>query len=257
VGSLGPRAVLGVVREARAGSGELKPLVVGGARELVPLLARELRAGGEPGAVREQGPLEGAAALVWIGPPDEDALRRAARAGTPIVGLSEGESLPYVLDSDLVRLAPGRGLPLEELAAALARALGAHGAGLAARLPVLRGAVVEELISACARRNGLIAAAVFVPGADLPVLTLNELRLVLRLAVAHGEEIGPGRIPELLGVLGAGFGSRRLARSLCASVPVAGFALKGAVAYSATRAIGEAARKRFATIDRVSVRQGT
>jgi uncharacterized protein (DUF697 family) len=247
MGTLGVRSLIGVAREARAGSGDARPLVLAGARELVPLLAKELRAGGDASAVAEHGPYDRAAALVWIGPPEEEALRAAARAGLPIVALSEGRSIPYVLDSDLVLLEPGKGLPVEAIARAVARALTADGVGLAARLPVLRPAVIEELIESCARRNGLIAATVFVPGADLPLLTLNELRLVLRVALANGGAPGLRQAPELLAVIGAGFGSRRLARGLVELVPVAGFVLKGAVAYGATRAVGEAARARFAT----------
>ena len=255
--SLGVRSLLALAREARAGAGETRPLALGGARELVPLLAKELRAGGEAGAVAENGDVEGAAGLVWIGPADEELLRRAARARVPIVGVSDGSSLPYVLDTDLVRLAPGRGLPVEEIARRLARALGARGVGLAARLPVLRAAVVGQLVESCARRNGMIAAAVFVPGADLPILTLNELRMVMRVALAQGDEMGLGRLPELIGVLGAGLGSRRLARGLCGSIPFAGFACQGAVAYAATKAIGETARVRFGSASGLSVRPGT
>src|SRR5579871_6304047 len=107
-----PRALFGVVREVRAAAGAPAPLVIAGARELVPLLARELRAGGEDGAIVEQGPIEGASALVWLGPADEERLRQASRAGLAIVGVSEGESLPYVLDTDLVRVPPGEGLPV-------------------------------------------------------------------------------------------------------------------------------------------------
>lgn len=243
--SLGPRALLGLLREARAGTGDRRPLVVAGSRELVGLLARELRAGGEAGAVLEQGPVEGAAALVWIGPPGEESLHAASEAGIAIVGVTDGASLPYVLDTDLVVLAPGRPLPVSEIARTLARLLGHDGVGLAARLPALRGAVLDELIQTAARRNGLIAAAVWVPGADFPVLTLNQLRLVIRIALASGRELGLRRLPELAGVLGAGLGSRALARRAYALVPVAGFACKAAVAYGATRAIGEAARSRF------------
>ena len=52
-GKLRPLAVLAVLRELKRGAGDERPLGVAGARELVPLLARELRAGGEPGAVVE------------------------------------------------------------------------------------------------------------------------------------------------------------------------------------------------------------
>jgi uncharacterized protein (DUF697 family) len=241
---LGPLSLLSVVRELRRGAGDTRPLAVAGAPELVPLLARELRVGGDASAVVEQR-VEGAAALVWVGAPDEDALKRAARARVPIVALTEAESVPYVLATDLVRAEPGRGFPVEEIARAVARRLGEDGTALAARLPVLRGAVCDELIRSFSKRNGIVSAAVFVPGVDLPVLTLNQIRLVLRIALAHGEEVDGRRALELLGVVGAGFGFRTVARELLDFVPVAGWALKGAIAYAGTRAVGEAAVRYF------------
>jgi uncharacterized protein (DUF697 family) len=239
-------ALLRAVKDVRKGAGGDRPVAVGGARELMPLLAKELRAGGDDGAVTE-GARSGAAALVWIGPADEKALRAASRAGTPIVGVTEGESLPYVLDTNLVRLAPGKGLPVAEIAEALARVLGHEGAGLAARLPVLREPVIDALIAACARQNGLIGVAVFVPGVDMPILTMNEVRLVLRIALASGRELDSGLWPEVLAVVGAGFGLRRVATELLDLVPLAGWAVKGGVAFTGTKAIGEAARQRFAS----------
>ena len=242
---LGPLALLSLFREARTGAGDRRPLAVAGARELVPLLARELRAGGDASAVVE-GTVEGVAAVVWLGKPEEDQLRRAARAGTPVVAASDEQSLPYVLESDIVRVPAGQGFPLDEIASALARRLGENGVALAARLPVLRPAVCDALIASASKRNALVAAAVFVPGVDMPILTLNQARLVLRIALAHGETVDTARLPELLGVLGAGFGFRAAARELLDAVPVAGWALKGGVAYAGTRAIGEAAVRYFA-----------
>src|SRR5437763_7484961 len=142
----GPLALLSVAREVRAGAGDRRPMAVAGGRELVPLLARELRGGGDASAVREGGPPDGAAVVLWLGKPDEAALRAASLARVPIVGVTEGESLPYVLDTDLVVVRPGEGLPVERIARKLAAALGDRGTSLAARLPVLRGAVVDELI---------------------------------------------------------------------------------------------------------------
>ena len=68
---------------------------------------------------------------------------------------------------------------------------------------------------------------------------------VLWIAVAYGEEIDRQRALELTGVVGAGFGFRAAARELLDFVPVAGWAVKGAVAYTGTRAIGEAAMRYF------------
>jgi uncharacterized protein (DUF697 family) len=243
---IAPRALLGALREVRGGT-ERRPIAVGGARELARLLARELREGGDASAVRE-GSADGAAVLVWIGKPDEDALREAALVHVPIVGVTGGESLPYVLDTALVVVGPGQGLPVSEVARAIASVLGDRAAGLAARLPVLRDAVVDELIRSCARKNAVIAAAIFVPGVDMPVLTLNQIRLVLRIALAYGREVDQTRLPELLGVVGAGFGFRTVARELLDFVPVAGWAAKGAVAYAGTKAVGEAARRYFESV---------
>ncbi len=242
---LGPLGVLSAVRELRRGAGDLRPLAVAGARELVPLLARELRAGGDASAVVENR-LDGVAALVWVGPPDEGQLRAASRAGIPIVAVGEETSVPYVLSSAVVHVPPGQGFPVAEITRALAHGLGEDGTSLAARLPALRGAVCDELIASFAKRNAIISAAIFVPGVDLPVLTLNQIRLVLRIALAHGEQIDNRRAVELVGVVGAGFGLRAAARELLDLVPVAGWAVKGAVAYSGTKAIGEAAVRYFA-----------
>jgi uncharacterized protein (DUF697 family) len=248
VAKFGPLTILPLVRELRAGSGAWRPIVVAGARELVPLLAKELRAGGDPTAVREGGRPEDASVFVWIGKPDEAALRAASRARVPIVGVTDGESLPYVLDTNLVFVTAGEGMPVDAVARRIAAVLGELATGPAARLPAMREAIVEELIRSFSRRNALVGAAVWVPGADLPLLTLNQIRLVLRIALAHGEEIDASRVPELAGVVGAGFALRTLARQLLGFVPVAGWIVKGGVAYAGTRAIGEAAWQYFGSV---------
>jgi len=241
---LGPLALFSLVREVRRGSGDQRPLAVAGARELLPIIARQLREGGDPSAVVE-GRVENAAVLVWVGPPDEEALRAADRAGVPIIAVTEADEVPYVLATDIVRVPPGEGFPIDDIAHAVARKLGEDGTALAARLPVVRRAVCDELIRSFSKKNAIIAAAVFIPGVDMPVLTLNQARLVLRIALAYGQEIDKERAVELLGVVGLGFGLRTVARELLDLVPVAGWALKGAVAYAGTKAIGEAAVRYF------------
>ena len=174
-----------------------------------------------------------------------------------------------MLATDVVRVGAGEGFPLDAIARAIASRLGEEGAPLAARVPLLREAVCDALISSFARKNGILGAAVFVPGADLPLLTLNQARLVLRIAQAHGEEVGQERLPELAATLAAGLGLRALAREALdrfplrrrtsrrlrpragsvgptPGVPVAGWLLKGIVAYGGTKALGEAAVRRFA-----------
>lgn len=237
---LGPMAVVSVLRELRRGSGDSRPLAIAGASELVPVLARLLGEGGDAAAIAV-GPSADAAVLVWVGRTNEEKLRAASRSKVPIVAVTEDQFVPYVLAGSVVRVPPGQGFPVEEIAEAVARALGDEGPALAARLPVLRPAVCEHLIDACAKKNGAIAAAVFIPGVDLPLLTMNQIRLVLRIALAYGEELDQDRAVEVAGVVATGYGLRALAREALDLVPVAGWLVKGAVAYSGTRAIGAAA----------------
>jgi uncharacterized protein (DUF697 family) len=248
---LKPLAVFGLLKELRVATADDKPLAVGGA--LAEQLVKELVKGGDARAARTGGP-EGAAAYVHVlaaapSADDEAVLKRAHRARVPIVALAREryDDVPYVLATDVVVVPLGQGFPIDALAHALAARLGEQGTSLAARLPVLRPAVCDWLIASFARKNGIVAAAVFVPGADLPVLTLNQMRLVLRLAAAHGVEISNDRLPELVAVLGGGLGLRAVARELVDLVPGVGWAVKGAIAYAGTRALGEAAVRYFAT----------
>ena len=249
-----PGAVLGLLKELRASAQADKPLVVSGAPGLVAVLVRELTRGGVSSAIREQGPIEGAAAVVLAlaGPLDGDdqkVLKQAAKARAPVVVVSAGPTdpgrIPYVLDENVVHVGTATALPVEAIAQRLARSLGEAATPLAARLPVLRRPVCEELIRRFSRRNALVGVAVFLPGADLPVLTLNQVRLVLRIADAYGFEIDRNRLPEVLSVMGSGLGFRALARRAVGYVPLFGWAVKGAVAYTGTRALGGAAMRYF------------
>jgi len=249
-------ALRGLVKEIQVSARDDKPLVVGGARELAAVLRRELGRGAKPGAIRSGDEPKGAAVLVYVlggdpGAEDERALKRARRARVPIVAVVAGPAaddltIPFVLATDVIRLAAGEGFPVDAIARTVARRLGEDGAPLAARVPVLRRAVCEQLVSSFARKNGVFAAAVFVPGVDLPVLALNQVRMLLRIEQAYGLDVDPReRAPELLATVAAALGLRAVARELLAVVPVAGWAVKGAVAYGGTRALGEAAVRRL------------
>lgn len=249
---LSPWVVWGLLKELRAAAEDTRPLQVGGA--LASQLEKELARGGAPGAVRSSGPIADAAVLVRVlggksTEEDERELRAARRAKVPVVAVqtaAEAFDVPYVLATDVVACRPGEGFPVDGIAAAVAARLGEGGTSLAARLPVLREHVCAGLIERFSRQNGILGAAVFVPGADFAVLTLNQIRLVLRLAAAHGVEVDQSRLPEVLATVGAGLGFRAVARQALGIVPVAGWAVKGAVAYAGTRAVGEAARLYFA-----------
>jgi uncharacterized protein (DUF697 family) len=256
---LHPAAVWGIAKEVKAAAEDFRPILVGGTPETARELREALVAGGDEQAVRDASgrdvsayDLEGAALLLWCvegekpNQADEHAFRLAGRKDVDVICVlvgarAEAKDIPYVLATDVIRVAPGAEIPLDVLVERIAERTDEKGYSLAAKLPVLRPAVCEAIVRRFSRQNGILGAAIFIPGADFPVLTLNQVRMVFRIAAAYGEEIDRERAVELLAVLGAGLGFRAVARQALGVVPVAGWAVKGGIAYVATRALGEAA----------------
>jgi uncharacterized protein (DUF697 family) len=116
---------------------------------------------------------------------------------------------------------------------------------LARFYPALRDTAAQRLIKQAARQNAAIGAAFFIPGTDMPLMTVNQIRMVLNLAVMYGEELSQERAVEILGVIGAGLGFRAVARQFVTVVPGPGWAYKGAMGYSGTIALGHAAIRYF------------
>jgi uncharacterized protein (DUF697 family) len=260
---LHPSAVYGVVKEIKTATEDLKPLVVAGAPGPGAGLVEALAAGGDPRALRDLTgrevsayDLQGAALLVYVvegstpSPQDEGALRLADRHDVETVCVLAGASshpidVPYVKATSVVIVPDGHPPPAGRVAELVAELTEQNGYGLAARLPALRPAVVEAIVRHFSRQNGILGVAVFVPGADFPVLTLNQLRMIFRMAAAYGEEIDHERIPEVLAVVGAGLGFRTIAREALGLVPGLGWVVKGGIAYVGTRALGKAASAYF------------
>src|SRR6185312_8755540 len=98
----------GLMKEISAD--ERKPLLVGGARELAAVLAKELGRDSQPGAVRADEDPTGGAVFVYVlgrepSESDERALARARRARVPIVAVVTGPvsdevTIPNVLATD-------------------------------------------------------------------------------------------------------------------------------------------------------------
>lgn len=134
---------------------------------------------------------------------------------------------------------PGEGV--EELVARVVGALDEdYLVPLAKGYPVFRRAVCEEIIRKNARQNAVIGALP-IPGADMPVMTANQGRMILHIAAAYDEELSLERARELLGVLAAGFGFRALSRQVVKLVPFGGWAASAAIGYAGTLAMGRAA----------------
>lgn len=139
-----------------------------------------------------------------------------------------------------IPLPPGGVSGVEELANSVVRALDDDFlVPLAKGYPQFRRAVCETIIHKNARQNAVVGALP-IPGADMPVMTANQGRMVLYIAAAYGEELSIDRARELLGVLAAGFGLRALARQVAKLIPFAGWAAGAAIGYAGTLAMGRA-----------------
>ena len=123
----------------------------------------------------------------------------------------------------------------------LADRLGTKRLALAANFPFVRRAVALEAVKATAFQNGVIGGVAIIPGADMPLMTANQAKMVMQIAAAYGEPLGAERVKELGAVIGSAFALRTVARQAAALIPGFGWALKAAIGYSGTLAMGHAA----------------
>lgn len=105
----------------------------------------------------------------------------------------------------------------------------------AAAYPSCRETVVKQITFACAKENAAIGAVALVPGSDMPLMTARQIRLTLDITSAYNIDMSIETIAELLGVVGAGFGYRTVARTVAGAVPGFGWALKAGMGYAGTR----------------------
>ena len=142
-----------------------------------------------------------------------------------------GRFFPALIDcSKGVEIAVGRRLPVlrETVAAKLTR----DAANNALKIS-LASAVVDHIPVV-----GIILGA-FASAGDMVAITGLQMMLLLHIEAAYGRDPDVQRMWQLLPVIGGGFGWRTLARELAGFVPVAGIAIKGAIAYAGTIVVGE------------------
>lgn len=192
------------------------------------------------------------AVIALAGPSDTlaESLRRAREAYVPTVVLAFGGDRDHVG----ARLGqPVLDTLVEEDAGEIVSALGHWLAdrvsgkrlALAANFPFVRRAVAVEAVKATSFQNAVIGGVVIIPGADMPLMTANQAKMVLQIAAAYGEPLGAERIRELAAVVGGAFALRTVARQLVTMVPGFGWALKAGIGYSGTLAMGMAAVEYF------------
>ncbi len=107
--------------------------------------------------------------------------------------------------------------------------------------PFVRRPLSLDAVRATAIQNAGVGVVVFIPGADMPIMTLNQAKMLLQIAAAYGQPLSAERIKELAAVVGGAFLFRNIARTAVGVVPVLGWAIKGAVGFAGTEAMGRAA----------------
>lgn len=146
-------------------------------------------------------------------------------------GVSEDDLYCGLVPDDVVAALGGwlvRELPEDQAAAA------------AANFACCRRARARALIAEATSSNALVALLGFVPGADLPAMTLQQVSLALRLAAVYDQPLDARRARELAAVVAGAFGMRGAARALARLLPVPGVLVRLGVGAGGTYAVGQA-----------------
>lgn len=248
-------------RETVAATGLSAGVVLGGDPRLVEVAQQRFAASGTlpatwPRPLAELAGLSsvmGELLVLFVQPEDEAAaiaaLEQSSAKGGVVLAVAEGTSATNRVSyprKTLARLSfsdSSRGW--RRLFETCAEIAGDHVVALGRRYPVVRKAAARRVVYRTAAQNALIGATFFLPGADMPAMTLNQLKMVLLLAGIYGAEIGRERATELVGVVGLGLGLRALARSFLRSTPGLGWLIKASTGFTGTLAVGFAAMRYF------------
>jgi uncharacterized protein (DUF697 family) len=111
--------------------------------------------------------------------------------------------------------------------------------------PFIRKPLSLEAVKATSLQNAGVGFVLFIPGADMPVMTLNQAKMLLQIAAAYGQPMNAERAKELAVLVGGGFVCRSVARQAVAFVPALGWAVKAAIGYTGTFAMGQAVVEYF------------
>jgi uncharacterized protein (DUF697 family) len=142
-----------------------------------------------------------------------------------------GRLFPHIIERCKgVEVAVGRNLPAlrETVAAKLTRDAASSALKVAAA-----SAVVDHVPIL-----GVVLGAVASAG-DTVAITGIQIILMMQIGLTYGRDPDVHDIWELLPVVGGGFGWRMLSRELSGFIPMAGIAIKGAIAYAGTIVVGE------------------
>jgi uncharacterized protein (DUF697 family) len=142
-----------------------------------------------------------------------------------------GRFFPHLVECAAgVEIAVGRNLPAlrETVASKLTRDAANNSLKVA-----LASAVLDHIPIV-----GVVFGAVASAG-DMVAITGIQVMLMMHIEATYGNDPDMSRLWRMLPIIGGGFGWRALARELAGFVPIAGIAIKGAIAYAGTIVVGE------------------
>jgi len=116
---------------------------------------------------------------------------------------------------------------------------------LAANFDFCRGDATAHLVSKCAARNAMMGVFDFIPGAGMPLMTMNQMNLAFDIAATYGQGLSIARVPEVIFVVAAGVCYRGVARVLSSALPSLGLVFRLGVAYGGTLVTGRTLATHF------------
>lgn len=132
----------------------------------------------------------------------------------------------------------------KSLSARLLQLFEVQSIALARQFPFLRADATQQEIMRTSQQNAVVGL-IPVPGADMPVMTINQIKMVMRLAAMHDQAMTHERLKEVLAVVGGGYALRTAARQLAKFIPGPGWLVSGGMGYAGTLAMGKAALEYF------------
>lgn len=178
------------------------------------------------------------------------ALARGAHVPVVVVSLGPAERAGLLADAltqptaDLI-VSDSAPAAVERLGDWLSDNIGNKRMALAHNFAFVRHAVADEAVNTTAWQNAIVGVVTPIPGADMPIMTANQIKMLLQIAAAYGQPLNAERVKELAAIVAGGYLLRGLAREALSVVPVLGWAIKGGIAYSGTVVMGKTAVKYF------------
>ncbi len=176
-----------------------------------------------------------------------------------LIALREAETVVSVFETKLGRsvipISARTGMNIaERLIPRLIDEQPALAVALGRALPAYRQMVAEKMIRKAATMS-VLAGFEPIPGIDIPVLLIGQVRLILRIAALYGEEITARTARELLATIAGGVTVRYLAEQAGKFLPGPGWLVSAGFAAAGTYAIGQVAREYFASGKQLPVNQ--